>query len=88
MRNKILVCILSIIIICFTGCKKQGFEWSYKTAILNTNNEYFKTNVLVDDGATFIIQNEITGEIFYGISVTHGVTLTPIKVTEVTERAR
>ena len=89
MRNKILVCILSIIIICFTGCEKQSIDWSsYKRSIINTNNEYFKTKILVDDGVTFIIQNEITGEIFYGISGTHGVTLTPIKVTEVTERAR
>ena len=88
MRNKILVCILSIIIICFTGCKKQGIEWSYKTAILNTNNEYFKTNVLVDDGAAFIIQNEVTGEVFYCVTGLHAVSVTPIKTNEVTERAR
>ena len=88
MRNKILVCILSIIIICFTGCKEQSVEWSYKTAILNTDNEYFKTNVLIDDGATFIVQNEITGEIFYGVSGIYGITLTPIEANEVTERGR
>ena len=88
MKNKILICVLSIIIICFTGCKSQSVTWSYKTAIFNTNNEYFKTKVLVDDGCSFIVQNEITGEIFYGVAGAYGVTLSPIEVNEVTERGR
>ncbi len=84
MKKKI-ISILLIGLLCFSGCR---IEWSYKTAVFNTNNEYFKAKVLVDDGASFIVQNEITGEIFYGISGTYGVTLTPIEVNKVTERGR
>jgi len=87
MKKKI-ISILLIGLLCFSGCKSQSIEWSYKTAIFNTNNEYFKTKVLVDDGDSFIVQNEITGEIFYGVSGVYGVTLTPIKINEVTERGR
>lgn len=87
MKKKI-VSVLLIGLLCFSGCRSQSIEWSLKTAVFHTDNEYFKTKVLADNGITFIIQNEITGEIFYGVSGAYGITLTPIEVNEVTERGR
>lgn len=54
---------------------------TYYDAIVNTNNEFFKTRVVTyDDGGSFIIQNEVTGEYFYVISGGYGVTICPIEV--------
>ena len=87
MKNKI-ICLFLIGLLCLSGCKSQSVEWNYKTAIFNTNNQYFQTEVLADDGCTFVIRNKVTGEIFYGVAGIYGVTLTSIGENKVTERAR
>ena len=87
MKNKI-ICLFLIGLLCLSGCGSQSIEWDYKSAIFHTSNEYFKTKVLVDNGATFVIENEVTGELFYGVAGVYGVTLTSIGQNSVPERGR
>ena len=83
-----IICLFLIGILCLSGCKSQSFEWSYKTAIFNTNNEYFQPEILVDDGATFVLRNKVTGELFYGVAGAYGITLTSIGQNQIPERGR
>ena len=69
--------ILIIVCLLLTGC---SFHWDYKAAIKAINNEFFETEVVIEDDECMIIKNKVTGEYFLVVSGTYGVSITPIAV--------
>ena len=84
MKKKIITTLICLgLILGVTGCGSNHppiYE-SYYTAIRDTNNEYFKTKIIyIDEGGSWIIQNELTEEYFLCVTGVYGVSITPIKV--------
>ena len=80
MKKKIITIILSFcMLLNLNGCKVY---WSYYTATMAINNEYFQTEIILEDNECTIIRNKVTGEYFILISGLYGVTLCPIQVNE------
>jgi uncharacterized protein YceK len=71
--------IIPIMLVCLllSGC---GVHWSYRTAIKAIDNEYFKTEVIHQDGECMIIKNKITDEYFLVVSDGYGLSITPVKI--------
>lgn len=87
--KKICIGILIAILICesallFAGYGKDGtLYWNYNSAIMETNNPYFKTEIIYKDSSgSRIIKNTVTGEYFFVVAGAYGVTMCPIKVPE------
>ncbi len=56
-------------------------KWiQYRTVTKAINNEFFETEVVVEDDECMIIKNKVTGEYFLVITGAHGVSITPISV--------
>ena len=80
MKKKIITIILSFcMLLNLNGCNAH---WSYYTMTKAINNEYFQTEIILEDSECAIIRNKVTGEYFILISGTYGVTLCPIQVNE------
>lgn len=65
------------------GTKSTILYESLSDAVLSMDNQYFKTKVLTyDDAGGYIIENEVTGEVFLVITSVYGVNITPIQIKE------
>lgn len=69
--------ILMIVCLLLTGC---SVHWNYKTAMKAINNEFFETEVVVEDDECMIIKNKVTGEHFLVVAGNYGIGITPISV--------
>lgn len=69
--------ILMIVCLLLTGCR---MHWDYKTTTKAINNEFFETEVVVEDDECMIIKNKVTGEYFLVVSGAYGISITPIIV--------
>ena len=69
--------ILIIVCLLLTGC---SVHWDYKAATKAINNEFFETEVVVEDEECMIIKNKVTGEYFLVVSGAYGISITPISV--------
>ena len=77
--------IIPIICLCLllTGCSPLRIYESYEDAIINADNDYFKSKLICYDAkGSYIIQNELTKEYFFVVSSASGVTMCPIMVNQ------
>lgn len=81
MKKKIVAIGLGIcMLLNLNGCGK--IHWSYGTTVKAINNEYFQTEIVLEDNECKIIRNKITGQYFILVYGTSGLTLCPIEVNE------
>ena len=78
--------IIPVICLCLLliGCNNtlRIYE-SYEDAIVNADNDYFKSKLICYDAkGSYIIQNELTKEYFFVVSGASGVTMCPIAVNQ------
>ena len=76
--------IIPIICLCLllNGCGTLRIYESYEDAIINADNDYFKSKLICYDAkGSYIIQNELTKEYFFVVSSANGVTMCPIRIT-------
>lgn len=78
MKKKIIGIMLAASLL-LNGC---SIHWSYRTMVLQIDNEYFKSEVILTDAESTIIRNKVTGEYFLLINGAYGVSICPIKVEE------
>ena len=77
--------IIPVMLICLllTGCDSIRIYESYESAIINADNDYFKSKLICYDArGSYIIQNELTEEYFFVVTGPSGVTMCPIVVNQ------
>lgn len=72
--------IIGLIIFILTGGGHERIHWSHRTNAAAINNEYFQSEIILEDGECCIIKNKVTDEYFILINNAYGVSLCPIEV--------
>jgi len=76
------VCIILLITALVIWIMTLDGSGSPRTAIKDTDNEYFKTKIVKEDENCMILQNEVTGEYFIFVGERYWAILTSIEVKE------
>lgn len=80
--KKILIPIICLCLL-LTGCSTLRIYESFEDAIINADNDYFKSKLICYDAkGSYIVQNELTKEYFFVVTSTGGVTMCPIVVNQ------
>lgn len=72
--------IIGLIIFILTGGGHERIHWSHRSNVAAIDNEYFQTEMVLEDGECCIIRNKVTDEYFILINSAYGVSLCPIEV--------